>query len=100
SGEEDNFQGTGSFEASPFFYASTVLWSRVEPHINLGVDLRADDVERSQGRYSAGVDVDETRRCGIALRFLGRSEFSESASASETSFGHLVNPATSLVEPR
>jgi hypothetical protein len=100
SGEEDNFQGTGSFEASPFFYASTVLWSRVEPHASLGIDLRADDVERSQGRYGLGVDVDVTRRFGVALGFLGRSEFSESASTSETSFGHLVNPATSRVEPR
>jgi hypothetical protein len=100
SGEEDNFHGTGSFEASPFFYASTVLWSRVEPHASLGIDLRADDVERSQGRYGFGVDVDVTRRLGLALGFLGRSEFNGSASESETSFGHLVDPATSRVEPR
>ena len=100
SGDEDNFQGTGSFEASPFFYASTVLWSRVEPHASLGIDLRADDVERSQGRYGFGVDVDITRRLGFALGFLGRSEFNRSSPASETEFGHLVNPATSLVEPR
>jgi hypothetical protein len=100
TGDEDNFQGTGSFEASPFFYASTVLWGRVEPHASLGLDLRADDVERSQGRYGLGVDVDVTRRFGVALAFLGRSEFSESASESETSFGHLVNPSASLVQPR
>jgi hypothetical protein len=73
SGDKDNFQGTGSFEASPFLYASTVLWSRVEPYANLGVDLRADDVARSQARYGLGVDVDVTRRVGVALAFLGRS---------------------------
>lgn len=100
SGDEDNFQGTGSFEASPFFYASTVLWSRVEPHASLGVDLRADDVERSQGRYGAGVDVDVTRRVGVALAFLGRSEFKRSSPASETSFLHLVDPANSRVAQR
>jgi hypothetical protein len=90
SGDEDDFQGTGTFEAGPFLYLSTVLWSRVEPHANFGVDLRADDVERSQGRYGLGVDVDVTRRIGVALAFLGRSEFKRSAPAAETSFQHLV----------
>jgi hypothetical protein len=100
SGNQDDFQGTGGFEASPFFYASTVLWSRVEPHANLGVDIRTDDVERSQGRYGAGVDVDVTRRLGVALAFLGRSEFKRSSPAGETSFLHLVNPAGSVVARR
>ena len=100
SGDEDNFQGTGDFETSPFFYVSTVLWSRFEPHANLGVDLRTEDVERSQARYGAGVDVDVTRRLGFALAFLGRSEFKRSSPAGETSFLHLVNPAGSVVERR
>jgi hypothetical protein len=98
SGNEDDFQGTGSFEASPFFYASTLVWSRVEPHANVGIDLRADDVERSQARYGVGVDVDVTRRVGLALGFLGRSEFSDSASPEETSFLHRTS--TGVVEPR
>ena len=93
SGDKDNLQGTGTFEASPFFYASTILWSRVEPHANVGVDLREDDVSRSQGRYGLGVDVDVTRRVGVALAFLGRSEFARSAPAGETSFQHRVNGA-------
>jgi hypothetical protein len=100
SGDKDNFQGTGTFEASPFLYLSTVLWSRVEPHASFGLDLRSDDVERSQGRYGLGVDVDVTRRVGIALAFLGRSEFKRSSPASETSFLHLVDPASSRVEQR
>jgi len=91
SGDKDNFHGTGTFEASPFVYASTVLWSRVEPHANLGVDLRADDVERSQARYGVGVDVDVTRRIGAAPAFLGRSEFKRSSPAGETSFPHLTS---------
>jgi len=89
SGYENNFQGTGSFEAGPFFYLSTLLWSRVEPHANAGIDLREDDVSRSQARYGVGVDVDATRRIGVALAFLGRSEFSRSSPAGETSFLHL-----------
>jgi hypothetical protein len=90
SGNQDDFQGTGSFEAGPFLYLSTVLGGRVEPHANLGVDLKAEDVEGSQARYGLGVDVDVTRRIGIALAFLGRSEFTESASADETAFLHLT----------
>jgi len=91
SGNEDDFQGTGSFEASPFIFASTVLWDRVEPHVNAGIDLRADDVARSQARYGVGVDVDVHRRIGLALGFLGRSEFEGTADPEETSFLHLTS---------
>jgi len=91
SGNEDDFQGTGSFEASPFLFASTILWDRVEPHANVGIDLRADDVARSQARYGIGVDVDVHPRVGLALGFLGRSEFEGSADSDETSFLHLAN---------
>jgi hypothetical protein len=97
SGDEDDYQGTGTFEASPFLYASTIMWGRVEPHLNLGVDLRADDVARSNGRYALGVDFDITPRLGLAFAFLGRSEFARSSPPGETSFLHLVNPATSQV---
>ncbi|HJQ85137.1 MAG TPA: transporter [Candidatus Binatia bacterium] len=96
SGEEDDFQGTGSFEASPFLYLSTVMWGRVEPHANLGVDLNADDVEASQGRYGLGVDVDVHPRVGLALAFLGRSQFTGSASADETDFLHLTGGGLAL----
>lgn len=90
SGDEDDFQGTGDFEVSPFLHASTILWDRVEPHVNAGIDLRAEDVERSQARYGIGVDVDVTRRIGLALAFLGRSEFEGSADSDETNFLHLT----------
>jgi hypothetical protein len=96
SGNEDDFQGTGAFEASPFYYVSTVLWGRVEPHANVGVDLRTDDVERSQGRYGVGVDVDVVKRIGVALAFLGRSQFTESASAKDTEFLHLTSSGPAL----
>src|SRR6266850_1430843 len=90
SGDKDNFQGTGSFEASPFYYMSTLLWGWVEPHANVGLDLRSDDVARSQARYGLGVDGDVTQRIGLALAFLGRSQFSGSASSTDTEFLHLT----------
>ncbi len=96
SGDQDNFQGTGTFEASPFYYVSTVFWGRVEPHADVGLDLRADDVARSQARYGVGVDGDVTRRIGLALAFLGRSQFKGSASADETQFLHLTSSGPAL----
>ena len=94
SGDENDFHGTGSFEASPFLYASTLLWSRVEPFANAGVDLRANSVERSQARYGLGVDVDVTRRLGAVLAFLGRSEFEPSAD--EINVPHLTPSGPAL----
>ena len=88
SGDEDNLQGTGSFEASPAVYVSALFWGRVEPHWNAAIDLKADDVSQSQARYGAGVDVDVTRRINIALALLGRSEFARSSPAGATSFLH------------
>src|SRR5947209_4541828 len=96
SGREEDFQGIGSFEASPSFFASTVVWSRVEPYVNGAIDLLADDVGRSQARYGVGFDVDATRRLGLAFAFLGRSEFERSAPAGETDFLHLVSGTPAL----
>jgi hypothetical protein len=90
SGDEDNFQGTGDTEVSPFLYASTVLWGRMEPHANVGLDLRTDDVEQSFFRWGLGVDVDITKRIGAAVGFLGRSEWNRSSPPGETSFLHLT----------
>ena len=90
SGNKDNFQGTGAFEASPFYYGSTVLWGRVEPHVNFGVDLNSDDVGQSDVRYDLGADVDVTPRVGVALGFLGRSQFSGTPNADQAQFLHLT----------
>ncbi len=96
SGREEDFQGIGSFEASPSLFVSTVLWSRLEPYANGAIDLLADDVGRSQARYGVGVDVDVTRRLGLAFAFLGRSEFEREAPSGETDFLHLVNGRPAL----
>lgn len=90
SGSEDELQGTGTFETFPFLALSTILWGRVEPHGVLGLDLRTDDVSRSSGVYQIGVDADVTRRIGVTLDMLGRSEFGGTASKSATSFQYLT----------
>src|SRR6185295_14181702 len=53
-------------------------------------------VARSQARYGAGVNVDATRRIGVALAFLGRSEFEKSSSSFDTDFLHLTNSGAQL----
>jgi len=99
SGDKDNFQGTGSFETSPFLYVSTVLWSRVEPHLDAGLDLRTDDVSQSLGRWGAGVDVDVTRRIGLDIGFFGRHQWERSSPSGETSFLHLTSNGTVALRP-
>ena len=100
SGDKANFQGTGDFEASPSYYASTVIWGgRVEPYFNAAVDLNANDVAQSQARYGCGVDLDVLRSFNVNFSFLGRSEFSREAPASDTSFLHLASNGALVQEP-
>jgi hypothetical protein len=91
SGDEDDFQGVGAFEISPAFYASTYLWNFLSPQANVAIDINTEEASQSQARYGIGVDADVLPRLGLSLAFLGRSEFDEIASPSETSFLHLVN---------
>lgn len=93
SGEQENFQGTGTVEVSPAIYVSTLLWGFVSPQFNAAIDFNADDVSRSQARYGLGFDVDLVPRVGLAFGFLGRSEFARSDKPGSTSFLHLVNGA-------
>jgi hypothetical protein len=93
SGDDENFQGTGAFELSPAMHASMVAWRRATFYANAAIDLRAADVEQSQARYGIGGDVDLTRRVGLVLAFLGRSEFTGSADPEDTAFLHLAGGA-------
>jgi hypothetical protein len=90
SGDEGDFQGTGDFEISPAFYISTLLAGRITPEANVAIDVDTQSISQSQARYGIGVDADVLPRLNLNLAFLGRSEFSQSASPSETSFLHLV----------
>jgi hypothetical protein len=97
SGRAADFQGTGDFWITPAFYASTLLWDRVEPFVNLAFDLDASDARQSQARYGAGVDVDVVSRFGLVVAFLGRSQFTSPVPAGQTDFLYLT---PSGVQPR
>src|SRR5262245_55168695 len=74
SGRASDFQGTGDFWVTPAFYASSLLWDRVEPFLNVALDFDANDFAQSQARYGVGVDVDVVSRLGLVFAFLGRSQ--------------------------
>jgi hypothetical protein len=90
SGRPSDFQSTGDFWVTPAFYASTFLWDRVEPFLNVALDFDASDFAQSQARYGVGVDVDVVSRLGLVFAFLGRSQFQDPVSPAETDFLYLT----------
>lgn len=95
-GSKNNFQGTSSFEVTPALFASWHPMKRIEPHANVAVDLRTDDVSHSQARWGVGVDADVLPRLGLVLDVLGRDEFSREAPSGQTDFLHLQNNTLQL----
>jgi hypothetical protein len=79
SGDKDNFQGTGETHVSPFLYASYIVWNRLEPHLNVGVDFNTGDVDNSSFVYAVGFTGRLADSLGVMFDILGRSEFGRSA---------------------
>jgi hypothetical protein len=75
SGEVEDFHGSGETHLSTFVYLSQIVGKRFEPHLNLGVDFNADDVDRSSFVYAVGGSLLIANRLGVVVDFLGRSEF-------------------------
>jgi len=77
SGNEQNFQGTGAVELAPMLYASSrpIHVSRLiylEPYLNAGFNVNADDIDRSEPRWGVGLDCGITERLTAAVAVLGR----------------------------
>jgi hypothetical protein len=75
SGEVRNFHGTDDTHLSTFLYLSQVLGERFEPHLDIGVDFNADDVDRSSFLYAVGGTLLIGAKLGFVVDFIGRSEF-------------------------
>jgi hypothetical protein len=80
TGDEDNFQGTGTVTVSPQLYASTDrlgehLGFVLRPYFNGGADLDAEDVARSEVRWGLGLDLRRGARFTAAIGFLARYVF-------------------------
>jgi len=77
SGDERNLHGSGSTRVQPTLIASRVLFDRIQPLLNVGVDINAEDVERSIGRWAAGATAQAYGPLTVSAVFLGRHEFDE-----------------------
>jgi hypothetical protein len=77
TGEVRNFHGTDETHLSTFLYLSQVFGDRFEPHLNVGVDFNADDVDRSSFLYAVGGTLLVGRKLGLMVDFIGRSEFAK-----------------------
>ncbi len=77
TGERQDFHGTGDTLVGAALYASRTYAERIEPHLNLSFVLNADKFDRSQVRYSAGVDVRLLDWLTLNNDFLGRSDVAQ-----------------------
>lgn len=75
TGNEKNFHGTNETHISPFVFVSHIVADRFEPHLNIGLDFNADDVDRSSFLYAAGATLLVWEGFGLMVDFIGRSEF-------------------------
>ena len=76
AGDEDDFHGTGDVRLSPFLFMSNVIGERFEPHLNIGFEINADDIDRSSLLYSVGVVVQIWQGLGLMVDIVGRTELS------------------------
>jgi hypothetical protein len=75
SGDKRNLHGTEETHVAPVLMGSQVLYGRIEPHLNLGLDFNADDVDRSSFVYAAGTTLQVLQSFALMADVIGRSEF-------------------------
>ncbi|MGH8602022.1 MAG: transporter [Gammaproteobacteria bacterium] len=76
TGDEDDFQGLDDFVVTPFLAASQE-YGRFDFHLQAGVDINADDTERSRVRYGAGVTVQLIEQAAFLLDIIGSSNITD-----------------------
>jgi hypothetical protein len=101
TGNAADFQGTGTWELAPMLYAATPAITvggpvSVRGYANGGVDLDAEDVDHSEGRFGFGLDVGIGPHVTLATAVLGREPFAAPASPGFFDLFR-VNPQTNAV---
>ncbi|MEW6271519.1 MAG: transporter [Thermodesulfobacteriota bacterium] len=86
TGDADDLQGTGTTRVQPTLVLSRVLWGRFEPLLNLGMDIDADDVDRSVFRWAVGGTGHVAGPLHGQVIFLGRNELAPLTDQIETPF--------------
>jgi hypothetical protein len=74
SGNENDFQGLGDTTLTPSLVGSRAF-GPCELHGNLGVEVNADDLQRTRARYGVGTALQPIDRLAFLVDFLGSSSF-------------------------
>ena len=91
SGDPDNFQGTGNYQLQPELVVSKVIAERFEPLLNLGVNINANNVDRSSFRWAVGGTGIVYGPITAAAVFLGRNEFNAQTDPISAPFFFQIN---------
>src|SRR5262249_35777876 len=100
TGEVRDFHGTDETHVSTFVYLSQVLGKRLEPHLNVGVDFNADEMDRSSFLWAVGATLLVGTQLGLVVDFVGYSEFGRISVSKPTIQGRVSNrpPGSCTVE--
>lgn len=91
TGDQDDFAGTGSYHLKPALILSRVFAERFEPLLNVGVEIDANDVDRSAFTWAIGGSAQIYGPLTGILVFLGRNEFAAQSDSIEAPFFFPIN---------
>jgi len=74
TGDEDDFHGLGDVMLTPALVLSRMLGPH-QVHAQLGVEVNADDLERSRARYGIGGELQVTEMLALTVEIMGSSSF-------------------------
>lgn len=76
TGDEDDFQGLGDTTLTPFFSVAQE-YGRFDFHLAAGVEINADDTDRSRVRYAAGVTAGIIEPLAFLVDVIGNSNVTD-----------------------
>ncbi len=91
SGNKDNFQGRGTWRVQPTFIVSKVIDDRVEPFVNAGFDINAENVDRTIFRWAVGASAQVWGPLSASMVVLGLNEFARQTDKIESPFFFQIN---------
>lgn len=77
TGDEDDFQGQGDVTVTPYFVLGREI-GIFDLHLNAGVEIDADELDRSRVRYAGGTTVRLSERFAFLLDIIGSSNVTDS----------------------
>jgi hypothetical protein len=86
SGNKANFQGLGDTTLTPLFIASRTF-GPVSTYINLGIEVDAAEVARTQARYGLGVAYQVIDQLALLVDLLGTSGFTSTTVNTNVNLG-------------